>query len=122
MGAAGKTSLEPPLHLPLWATNTSGTSTAAAGDGKGFRGPGDRGAPLLDPDGGRERLDRQVRSLSTVPLLGLHQEAQPVTAGGAVIGGLEIGLSGPAYVGIEVLAGYNDGVVAQGGLGVGLRL
>lgn len=44
---------------------------AAAGDAAGFRGPGDRRAPLLDPDAGRERLDRQVRSLSTVPLLGL---------------------------------------------------
>ena len=44
---------------------------AAAGDASGYRGPGDRSGPLLDADAGRERLDRRVRSLSAVPVVGL---------------------------------------------------
>lgn len=44
---------------------------AAAGDAAGYRGPGDRQGPLLDADAGRERLDRRVKSLSAVPLVGL---------------------------------------------------
>ncbi|MEZ4320495.1 MAG: hypothetical protein R3F61_23645 [Myxococcota bacterium] len=76
-----------------------------------------RGGLRLPIDAGR--VDPWV---GAVALVALHSAEPSVTVGGAAVGGLEIGLSGPGFFGVDLLAGYNDGLVAQGGVGVGVRL